>query len=337
MILVTGGTGFVGRHLVRALTARGEAIRVMSRSGRSLAAGSDVEVVRGDLGDSRSLESAVHGVRAVVHVAARVEDSGDSHVFRLNVEGTIATARAAQRAGVERFIHVSSGGVYGDGTTTTPHCESDEPHPGTAYERSKLESERALAATLAGTDVGWTIVRPAGVYGQDRPATARFVEDVRTRAMWLHANSEVIVHPTHVSDVVRGCIGALDSESAQGLIVNLAGERALRFQELVALVASMLGRRARQAVMPRWLSPIAATTASSLHRAGIRPPVALDRAGRRVVNRALDTRLARALFNFAPVRLEDALRETVESLGRTQLAGSPALRAHEVQSGDAVP
>lgn len=316
MILVTGGTGFVGRHLVRALVSRGDAVRVLSRAGHPRLQEPGVQLVHADFADQTSVDRAARGVRCVVHLAAQLSEARktDESAFRFNVDSTRAIAKAARRERVARFIHVSSGGVYGDGSILAPHRETDPPRPGTAYESSKLAAEKVLAEVLGGSDTMWGIVRPAGIFAHDRPATVHFVGEVQSHKVWLHGNANVIVHPTHVSDLVQGCIRLMQTERVNALVVNIAGERALRYQEFVSLTALMLGVRARQIVIPSLGGWAAARAAAVVRRAGRRVPPAVDRAGRPVINRALDTTRARELLGFVPTNLDTALRETVAEI-----------------------
>lgn len=312
MILVTGGSGFVGRHLVDALAARGDQVRVLTRSDRT-SPRPGVTMALGDLSDETSLEHAVRGARVVVHLAARLAPAvGDVRAwYDFNVGTSATLAAAARRAGVERFIHLSSGGVYGDGTAARPHAESDLPHPGNEYERSKLAAEQAVIECLASSGTACAILRPAGIYGRGRPATTAFFDEVRRRRLWLHATPNVIVHPTHVSDVVQACMRLLDRPEVGG-VLNIAGERALPFQELVALTASALGVRARQLVVPAAVGrSIGRVAASVLAAARVSVPMVLERAARPYVNRALDISQARARLGFAPIDLGAGLRASL--------------------------
>jgi nucleoside-diphosphate-sugar epimerase len=321
VILVTGGTGFVGRHLVDALLARGEAVRVLTRGTAPSQRRAGLEVAVGKFEDAESLQRAARGANIVVHLAASLPLPGvtDAALHDFNVAATKAIADAARDNGVALFVHCSSGGVYGDGLSAAPHKESDPPHPETAYERSKLAAERAVVQSLSDTGVSWCILRPAGVYGAGRTATAAFFAEVRRRRLWVHATPNVIVHPTHVSDVVQVCVRLLDAADVRERVVNVAGQRAMRLQDYVALTASVLGVRAPQLVVPAFLgNPVARATGAAMRAARLSAPRVIDRAGRAYINRSLDTSLARQLLGFDPVDLISALRSTADAI-----AGAP--------------
>jgi UDP-glucose 4-epimerase len=315
VILVTGGTGFVGRHLVDALAARGDAVRVLTRHRPTSASHPSVEHFAGDLTDRAAIDRAVHGAHTVVHLAALVGDAAHpDDLATVNVRASADVAAAARRAGVRRFVHMSSGGVYGNGETATPHRETDPPRPRTAYERSKLAGEEAVQRALGGSEVAFLILRPAGIYGASRGETLAFFNEVRRRTLWLHASPNVIVHPTHVSDVVQACIRTLRLDAWTDRVINIAGERPVRFQEFVDLTARALHVRAAQLAVPAWIGrPVASTAMRLLQIVRAPVPVSIERASRAHINRSLDTSLAKRALGLQPIELEVGLRQTAEA------------------------
>ncbi|HOX04973.1 MAG TPA: NAD-dependent epimerase/dehydratase family protein [Planctomycetota bacterium] len=134
-ILLTGATGFLGRRVARLLAARGAALRCLVRPGsdRAALAGLDFEAAEGDLTDHASLERAVDGCPAVVHLAAETGPAPQKRLREVNVEGSRALARAAAKAKAERFVYAS---VLG------------RPRPWAAIGRSKLAGELAVREVL---------------------------------------------------------------------------------------------------------------------------------------------------------------------------------------------
>lgn len=318
MVLVTGGTGFVGRHLVRQLlTDRGSA-RVMSRRPGGVALPQGMSWVQADLADPASLRKALRGIETVVHAAAVVPDGAtpDEELERVNADGTRALADAARAEGVRRFVHISSAGVYGDGRAADPHLESDPPSPGTAYERSKLAGELALVDALDGAGVSWTILRPQGLYGSDRPATAAFFREVGRRRFWLHGPARVLVHPTHVQDLASAVRLVINREDLNHEVINIGGDRAVEFRELIALIGARVGHVPSQYTAPRWTGEVAARIARLWSTAG-QPPATLARMARSWVNRTVSIDKARRLLGFEPSTLEHGLEQTVHELLRT--------------------
>src|SRR5262245_36744924 len=169
--LVTGGTGFIGSHVVRALVDDGVAVRALVRpsSDRRALVGLPIEIVTGDLAEPASLAAALRGVEALYHVAAdyRLWAPDPAVLYRVNVDGTRALLRAAEEAGVSRVVYTSSVGALGLppdgglGTETTPARLEDMVGD---YKRSKFLAEReAEAAAARGLPV--VIVNPSAPVG----------------------------------------------------------------------------------------------------------------------------------------------------------------------------
>lgn len=174
--LVTGATGFIGGHLMQALVAAGDEVRILVRptSDTRRVADLGVEQCTGDLTDPLSLREAVAGMDRVFHCAAVVADWGDPAVFQaVNVKGTHDLLAAAQDAGIKKFIHVSSTEVYG--YPDRPAAEDTPFHyRGWPYCDTKIDAEKHAWA-FARRGLPLTIIRPATVYG---PGCALIVEMV---------------------------------------------------------------------------------------------------------------------------------------------------------------
>ncbi len=166
LVLVTGATGFVGRHLVPVLVQAGWRVRCAVRT----PTGNSDEVLIGSIGPDTDWQAALHGVEAVVHLAARVHHPGEEHageIYRtVNTEGTLQLARCAAAAGVHQFIHLSTILVNGSHTNgRAPFREDDIPAPRGVYGKSKAAAEAGLKDIAEGVKMGVTIIRPPLIYG----------------------------------------------------------------------------------------------------------------------------------------------------------------------------
>jgi UDP-glucose 4-epimerase len=162
-ILVTGASGFVGPHVVAALIAAGYRLRLAQRSPHPVPAGVEA-VVTGDLSMPVDWRTALEGVDHVVHMAglAHAGPGLDEALYRrINTEATLELARAAEKAGVERFVYLSSIKALTGAFDGPPLREDRQPAPGDAYGRSKLQAEQGLAAL----DLDWVALRPVLIYG----------------------------------------------------------------------------------------------------------------------------------------------------------------------------
>lgn len=163
-ILLTGASGFVGQHLLQDFLARGYRVRTAGRSRLPAIAGVE-HVTIGDLGAPIDWRPVVDGVDHVVHGAGLAHADSDIPEERyraVNTEATLALARAAQAAGVRRFVFLSSIRAQSGPTSARPLSEADEPAPTDAYGRSKLAAEQGLA----GLGIDWIALRPVLVYGR---------------------------------------------------------------------------------------------------------------------------------------------------------------------------
>ncbi|HEV7257500.1 MAG TPA: NAD-dependent epimerase/dehydratase family protein [Bosea sp. (in: a-proteobacteria)] len=162
-VLVTGAGGFIGPHVVAALKAAGYRIRVAQRSAAPVPAGAEA-VVTGDLATLVDWSAALEGVQHVVHLAglAHAGPGLDEDLYRrINTRATLDLAEAARRAGVSRFVCISSIKAQSGAFDGPPLREDDAPAPDDAYGRSKLAAEQGLARL----DFDWVALRPVLVYG----------------------------------------------------------------------------------------------------------------------------------------------------------------------------
>jgi nucleoside-diphosphate-sugar epimerase len=163
LIALTGATGFIGRHLLRELPQRGYRIRVLLRRPAEVPAGASSAVI-GDIASPRNMNAALRDVDAVVHSAAlahAMSGQPEDDYRTINTEATIGLARAAERAGVKRFVFLSSIRAQSGPTADRVLTEEDPPAPTDAYGRSKLAAEQGLAEL----GIDWVALRPVLVYG----------------------------------------------------------------------------------------------------------------------------------------------------------------------------
>lgn len=248
MILVTGGSGFLGGAVIRELRHRGASpsepkVRALVRpsSDRAVVAELGVDVAEGDLTRPETLPFALSGVQVVYHCAGTLGQAGvaDEAYYRLHVGGTENLLRAARRAGVGRFVHVSSPGVLGPIRDTPAH--EDSPYrPTNAYERSKAASERRALALAAALAIPLVVVRPEFVYGPHDMHVLRLFQAIASRRFFYIGNGGALCHPTFVEDAARGIVDA-GERGRDGAVYHFAGPAPIPIRKLVETIAEALG------------------------------------------------------------------------------------------------
>ncbi len=241
MILVTGGSGFIGRYLVKKLIKMGEDVRVLVRRRMP---GEEVEVAFGDVTDRDSVKKAFDGVDKVYHLAAIFRHGiNPEEIWRVNYHGTKNVVKEALRKNA-RLLHVSTVGVLGY-ANSRPLNESTpfNPNPN-AYSRSKAKVEQEiLEMQKRGLDS--VIVRPAFVYGiGGRYGLNLLIEMVvKGRLRWIIGDGRNYIHPVHVEDLVGALITVM--EHGKDKIYIAANEDPIRLRNLLDLVAKYSGVKLR--------------------------------------------------------------------------------------------
>jgi nucleoside-diphosphate-sugar epimerase len=259
-VLVTGASGFIGGHVCEALTrASGQVVvRAMVRASSDVRhlEGLDVELCEADLGDPLSLERACAGVDLVVHTAAAVGSFGEwKHFHEVGVLGTERLIYAAERAGVDRIVHISSIAAYGlreYGRAVNEDCPFDEqPQGWNHYVREKVLSEQVLWKAHAAGRIQATAIRPSVVIGaRDRNAIPRMADLLRLPVAALPGRADNHFPVVTIDDCVDAIVRAVNDERAIGRAYNVSGQRPIRLADIYGFVARHAGLAAPKLYLP---------------------------------------------------------------------------------------
>jgi nucleoside-diphosphate-sugar epimerase len=243
MVLVTGGAGFIGSHLVEALCAQGETVRCLLRRNPGSLQG--YEPVYGDLVSGAGLDEALQGVETVIHVAGVTKAFSTAEFYAGNARASENLARAVGKRNI-RLVHVSSLAAIGPSPDGVPVAEDAAPHPVTHYGKSKLEAERLVLA-LAPDAV---IARPPVVYGPRDTDVFQFLRSVAKGLVVRISGGERWFSAIYVKDLVEGLLAAAGVPLAKGRAYFLAHAKIVSWSQLGAVAADVMGRHPRVLEIP---------------------------------------------------------------------------------------
>ena len=264
---VTGGTGFVGAHLVQALRARGDQVTCLVRNpAKAQALGwTDVRLVRGDLDDVTALREGCAGAEVIYHVAGRISARDRDEFLRANRDGTAKLLEAAAQRSRGRFVFVSSLAAAGPTVPGTPIDESRPPSPVTPYGESKLAAE-LLVRAMAGS---WTIVRPPTVYGEWDREVLKVFKLARAGLAPVFGDGSQELSVIYAGDLAAALVAAATAPAAANRVYYAAHPVMTTSRELVRAIGRAVGRQPRIVPLP---GPIARgllwTIGSIAHLAG---------------------------------------------------------------------
>ena len=277
-VFVTGGTGFVGAHLVRALQERGDRVTCLVRRPElaERLGWRDVRLVRGDLDDAGALLQGCEGAELVFHVAGRVIAKDAVQFMATNRDGTANVLEAAEEHGVSRFVLVSSLAAAGPTVPGQPIDETHHPAPVTDYGRSKLAAEVLVRAM----PFPWTIVRPPVVYGEWDRATLKVFQLARAPVAPVFGDGSQELSVIHADDLARALIAAGTSPAAEGRVYFAAHATTTTSRGLLLACAKALGKSPPRIVpLPKAVARAVLWTVGSLaHLAGRATFLSADKA-----------------------------------------------------------
>ncbi|WP_067620270.1 hopanoid-associated sugar epimerase [Alicyclobacillus acidiphilus] len=318
--LVTGGSGFVGYHVVSVLLQKGHAVRAMVRNEQSAGRLADLgaEILYGDLADGTGLDDAVRGCDAVFHVAAHysLDRRDDALMYAANVEGTRRIIDAVRRAGNVRLVYTSSTAAVKLRDDGRPSAETDgfnDPdRVHSTYKRTKVLAERlAMDAAKDGVDV--VIVNPStpvGPFDVKPTPTGRIVLDTMLGKMPAYV--ETGLNLVAVEDVALGHLLAFE-RGVRGERYIL-GNQNMHFGDLVATVARLAGRKPPTVKLPFWFAMSVAVIDDWMLSPILRRPPRAPVAGVQLAKTPMYFDAAKAVRELGMPQspVEDALRRAVE-------------------------
>ncbi len=289
MILVTGGAGFVGSHLIPRLVETGEKVKCLDRSlaRAETEKASGVEWVLGNVTDRQSLEQAMSGVESVIHLVAILRESKGATFDGVNVQGTKNVVQAALGAGVKRFIHI---GALGAG-----------PNPIYRYAYSKWQGEEAVRSS----NLDYTILEPSVMFGTGAGFITRLVRSLKTFPFLapIPGSGKTRFQTIWVEDVATCVLKALGGEKSRQTC-RIGGPEHLTYEQILDAVIAALGTKRIKVHLPLLLMRPAVM---AMEKVMSDPPVTLGELKQLEVDNTTDLDSVERQFGFKPLPLSQGL------------------------------
>jgi NADH dehydrogenase len=296
-VLVTGATGFVGRGILRQLHQQGQSIRILARSPhlsrvQEAVSSSGADVHPGDVLAAASLDGALRGIDAVIHLVGIISEVGESTFENVHPRGTGNLLAAARHAGVRRFVHMSALGTRPDAVSR--------------YHQSKWAAEELVRHS--GLD--YTIFRPSLIYGPEDQFINLFVRIIRlSPVVPLLGSPCARFQPVPVEAVAAAFARSLDEPKAVGQAYALCGQEALTLSEIVDRILDVLGKQRLKLHVPLSLARCQAACLEFVFRRLLRkaPPLNRDQLLMLQEDNVGNPEPANELFGLRPVPLQEGI------------------------------
>ena len=267
-VLVTGGTGFLGSHLVeRLLEEPGAEVHALVRDPSKLRWLEGIEGVRLLTGDLQNLPTLPAGLGCVFHLAGLTKTLKASDYYTVNREGTANLLRALEgQSGAPRFIHLGSIAAGGPSSPRRPVCEGDPPRPVSPYGESKLMAETEVFKYKDRFPV--VTLRAAAVYGPRDEDFLEYFRLMKRGILPLVGQGRKSASLLYVRDAVRAVLLAARSGGPSGEVFNIADPKIYTWEDVGRTVAGLLGKKLVRVRFPLWAAYLASAASEGIGRLG---------------------------------------------------------------------
>jgi 2-alkyl-3-oxoalkanoate reductase len=317
-VLVTGGTGFTGKALVRRMLDEGHQVVALDcKEGYKTheIRGWGAEVVLGSITDAQVVQRCMRGVEVVHHVAAAFRELNlPPHEYHnINVEGTRVVLDAALQAGVRKFVNCSTCGVHGN-VDHPPGDENSPIQPADYYQQTKFDAEHVVL-DYVGKGLKATILRPNAIFGPGDLGRYRMIfRQLRRGWFPMLGDGQVLYHPLYIDNFMDAFVLAMEGDKGVGEAYLIADEEYVTIADLVRRAAQAMGRSVRFVHLPVWPVVTAGYVVEAACKPfGVAPPIYPRRVDWYRQTRAFRIDKARRDFGFRPrIGLDEGLRRAAE-------------------------
>ncbi len=292
-VFVTGGTGFVGNHVLSTLVEKGHQVVALVRPGseNKLKKPDGIEVVTGDVTEIVDLTQGMKGCDAVIHLVGIIRSFPSKGITfeRLHTEATANVVAAAKETGISRLLHMSALGAREDGPTP--------------YLRTKFAAEELVRQS----GLSYSIFRPSLIFGRGGEATKMFADMVAKIFVPIIGDGKYRFQPVNVNNVAQGFEKALVLEAAQGQTLDVGGPDDVTFDEIMDTLARVMGKTIVKIHLP--VFPLRLASSALQHAPGY--PLTTDQITMLLEGGTCDEKPFYELLGLEPISLEQTLREAV--------------------------
>lgn len=314
-ILVTGATGFIGKHLIEKLLEEKHEIVCVSRKPIQEGTFSEkVENLLCDLQEMEKLDGEIEGVDVVIHMAAQLGHHGIpyEYYYSVNYQATMKLAEVSVKAGVKQFIYCSAPYVTGlEGRNVPESAPYAPPNP---YAETKALAEKGLIKDYK-DKMNCTIVRPSFVYGIGDVRRTALYRSIQKKRFVLTTKGDTYLQPTYVSDIVDGIVLCLLNPASYGEIFNLGAEKDCTSKEYLECIAKNVGTKLIHINIGYGLSVFLANIVDGLSKALFKKPGFVNKGRIDFLSKdhSCDISKAKKVLGYQPkIDLDTGIRMSVE-------------------------
>jgi len=302
--LVTGASGFIGKHLVKTLVDQGRNVGCLVRQTSDTKYLKDlgVELFYGDLLDKNSLHGIAKNVNIVYHFAGEIYSKRCRDFYRVNFEGTKNLVKVCLPKDIDRFIFLSSIGAVGPNQKRGVLLNEQTPcSPISPYGRSKLKAEQFLLQIFKKYEFPVIIIRAPMIYGPlgQSDIITKILHEIHKGRIFIVGDGKNLRSFCYIDNLTQGIMAAERSKNSIGEIYFVSDERAYTYKEIFQKIAEQFGTTLKEIHLPRWLGEICGFTFKSLSMMGVYTPP-LYTAWNMVLDMACDIKKAEEKLNYKP-------------------------------------
>ena len=316
-VLITGATGFIGKHLVKALVEDGHYCRCLVRETSDiddLAKLDNIELVYGDIVNKDSIEKTTKNIQLVYHLASQIGKHGvsEDQFYSTNINGTRNLLAASSNGDVKQFVFCSTPGVQGKGYSQA--SETLLYNPPHIYEQTKCEAERLVLKFHQERNLPVTIIRPDFVYGPGDLRRLSLYRAIRDKRFYVIGNGKSFLHPTYIDDVIQGFLLVANNIVAFGQIYNIAGPRPLTVEEYARTIAQTLNVTFPGIRVPKTIALVTACAFEGFSKiSGKEPLISRSKVEFLTKSHGSDINKAKTQLGYEPkFEFEKGIRNTID-------------------------